>query len=136
MLRRITCQPVLIAAAILSIFLLAACVSEPQPRTVQVSTTENPTAAEWIKSEPDASLFQYNDTIYVADVSWVDDLELTRGDPVTKVLRQHTDEDSFQNGDANRLEKGTPIHETEERGDILIAATSKGDIRFLQLVEG
>jgi len=136
MLRRITCQPVLIAAAVLYTFLLASCESEPQSRTVQVSTTENPTAAEWIKLESDASLFQYNDTIYVADVSWVDDLELTRGDPVTKVLRQHTDEDSFQNGDANRLEKGTPIHETEERGDILIAATSKGDIRFLQLVEG
>lgn len=133
MLRRITCQPVLIAAAVLCTFLLASCASEPQSRTVQVSTTENPTAAEWIKLEPDASLFQYNDTIYVA---WVDDLELTRGDPVTKVLRQHMDEDSFQNGDANRLEKGTPIHETEERGDILIAATSKGDIRFLQLVEG
>lgn len=136
MLRSIAFRRILIVVAILSTCLLAACTPERQTSTDQIFTIQNPTAAEWLKSEPDASLFQYKDTIYVADVSWVNDLELTRGDLITKVLRQHTDGESFQNGDANHLEKETPIYEAKEQGDVLIASTPKGDIRFFQLVEG
>lgn len=131
MLRPSTLRRILILAAVFSTFLLSACTSEPQVSTVQTSSTENPTAAEWLQSEPDASLF-----LYVADVSWVNDLELTRGDQLTKVLRPNKDGTSFQNGDANLLEKETPIYETKEQNDILIASTPTGDIRFFQLVEG
>ncbi len=136
MLRPSTLRRILILAAVFSTFLLSACTSEPQVSTVQTSSTENPTAAEWLQSEPDASLFLYEDILYVADVSWVNDLELTRGDQLTKVLRQNKDGTSFQNGDANLLEKETPIYETKEQNDILIASTPTGDIRFFQLVEG
>lgn len=136
MLRSITLRRILILAAVFSTFLLSACTSELQVSTVQNSSTENPTAAEWLQSEPDASLFQYEDTIYVADVSWVNELELTRGDYLTDVLRQNKDGASFQNGDANLLETETPIYRTKERNDILIASTPTGDIRFFQLVEG
>lgn len=136
MLRSITLRRILILAAALSTLLLAACASEPQTGTVQTVSTENPTAAEWLRSEPDASLFQFEDTIYVSDVSWVNDLELTRGDPLTKVLRQNEDGTSFRNGDANLLEKETPVYQAEERNDILIASTPAGDIRFFRLVEG
>ncbi|MEJ8302761.1 hypothetical protein [Saccharibacillus sacchari] len=136
MFRPITLRRTLILAAVCSTFLLSACTSEPQVSTVQTSSTENPTAAEWLQSEPDASLFQYEDTLYVADVSWINELELTRGDHLTDVLRQNKDGASFQNGDANLLEKATPIYRTKERNDILIVSTSTGDIRFLRLVEG
>jgi len=136
MLRPIAFQRILILVAACLAFLLTACTSEPQTRTVPTSATENPTAAEWLKSEPDASLFQYQDMIYVADLSWVNDLELTRGDRLTSVLRQNKDAASFQNGDANQLEKETPIYQTKEQKDILIAFTPKGEIRLFKLVEG
>ena len=129
-------QITLAAAASLALFLLVACTSEPQSRTEQISVTQNPTAAEWLKLEAQASVFQYEDVIYTAGVSWVDELELKRGERLTEVLRQNKDGDSFQNGDANRLKAGTPIYRVKDRGDILIAETPEGDLRLYQLVEG
>ncbi|WP_172251336.1 hypothetical protein [Saccharibacillus deserti] len=124
------------AAASLALFLPVACASEPQSRTEQISVTQNPTAAEWLKLEEQASVFQYEDVIYTAGVSWVDELELKRSERLTEVLRQNSDGDSFQNGDANRLKAGTPIYRVKDRRDVLIAETPEGDIRLYQLVEG
>lgn len=96
----------------------------------------NPTAQEILKSNPNANIFMYRETIYNAGVPWVDELELTKDIQETEITHRSDKGKSFKNGTANILEVGTKIFRVKERNDILIAETKSGDIRFYQLVEG
>lgn len=117
------------------LFVLSGCGSLNTSQQ-EVVTIGNPTAGEVLSLNPEANIFMYSDTIYMADVEWVNELELTKDRAVTEIVKQTNDVHEFENGTANHLKAGTKIYRVKERGDILIAETEEGDVRFYQLVEG
>ncbi|NOU91972.1 hypothetical protein GC093_01810 [Paenibacillus sp. LMG 31456] len=102
----------------------------------QTKTIGNPTAEEVLTMDPNANVFLYKDTIYIAGIPWVNELKLTKDIQVTEITHQSNNGKAFINGTANKLAIGTKIFRVKERNDILIAETDRGDIRFYQLVEG
>lgn len=126
----------MLAAGAVCVLMLVGCSSEQSNRGISVSSTHNPTAAEMLELSPTGSFFQHDNIVYQANVPWVDELDLTRGEFVAEVLREQEDGDLFKNGDANVLKQGTRIYAVRERGDVLIAETPEGEQRFYQLVEG
>ncbi|GGO01219.1 hypothetical protein [Saccharibacillus kuerlensis] len=128
-------RQILFAAGIGCTVLMSGCTGQDTAST-QMSVSSMPTASEVLLINPKANLFQYESTVYEAGVPWVDKLELTRGERLTKVLRQNKNGDSFRDGDATKLKKGTAIYRAKEHVDVLIADTSDEEIRFLLLAEG
>ncbi|MDO3412499.1 hypothetical protein QWJ34_22230 [Saccharibacillus sp. CPCC 101409] len=126
---------IFLAVGLMLCMLTTACAPAQERQTQSVSTS-NPTASDLLESNPGASLFMYQGTVYMAGVDWVDELELTRGEPAAEVLRQSANGEGFENGMANKLEKGTILYEAAERSDVLIADTPEDEIRFYGMVEG
>ncbi|GGH20190.1 hypothetical protein [Paenibacillus segetis] len=103
---------------------------------IQINSTSNPAAEEILTGNPNANIFMYSDIIYNAGVSWVDELELTKDQFMLEIVKNADHGKDFVNGTANKLKVETKIYSVKERGDILIAETNDGDIRFYKLVEG
>jgi hypothetical protein len=89
-----------------------------------------------LKRDPEANIFMYSDTIFNAGVPWVDELSLTKDKYITEIIQQSENGGKFVNGTGNKLIIGTKIFNVKERGDVMIAETEAGDIRFYNLVEG
>ncbi|MBE9918245.1 copper resistance protein NlpE [Paenibacillus donghaensis] len=97
---------------------------------------ENPSAYKVLQSKPDADIFMYKGTVYCSGIDWVNELNLTKDVQITKISQNNKDGLHFEDGTANHLSIGTRIYSVKERGDILIAETEKGDVRYYHLVEG
>lgn len=119
---------------IFMLLLLIGCESNVLPNTVHV--TGNPTAETVLKQNPEANIFMHSDLIYMAEVEWVDELELTKDQLITEIAEQRSAGHLFKNGTANKLPEGTKVYGVKERKDVLIAETEDGDVRFYMLVEG
>lgn len=116
-------------------FIITGCgFSGPAPQ--QSTTIGNPTASDILASDPSANIVVYQDIVYQAGIQWVDELELTKGELVLEILKYSRVGNEFANGTASGLPVGTKIYRVKERGDIVIAETDQGDIRFYALVEG
>ncbi len=102
----------------------------------QVHSTPNPTAEDILSDNPNANIFMYNQTIYNTGIAWVDELELTKDEFITEIIKKSDNGKDYVDGTANKLSVGTKIYSVKERGDILVAETPEGDIRFYYLVEG
>ncbi|REK77038.1 hypothetical protein [Paenibacillus paeoniae] len=96
----------------------------------------NPTVQEVLKGNPEANMIMYNDVVLVSGIDWVDEVELTKGEFLLEITLKTDDAEQFENGAANQLPIGTKIYGAKERGDIVIAETDAGDIRYFKLVEG
>lgn len=124
--------PVLLLIIIMVLLALSGCKADQ----TQTHSTSNPTAEEVLSDNPNANIFMYKETIYNAGVSWVDELELTKDQLITEIIKKSDNRNGYVDGTANKLSVGTKIYSVKERGDILIAETPDGDIRFYNLVEG
>jgi hypothetical protein len=120
---------------LLMIIFLTGCESKPDNQQFTI-TIGNPTAEKVLTTNPEANIFMYSDTIFNAGVPWVDELELTKDKYITEIIQQSDDGGNFMNGTGNKLKIGTKIFNVKERGDVMIAETEDGDIRFYNLVEG
>lgn len=125
----------IVTVTILIMLILAGCNSSNSPVTGE-SSTSNPTAEDILLDNPHANIFMFTDIIYKAGIPWVDELELHKDQVVTEIIEQSDEGKEFKSGTANQLPVGTKIYSCKERGDVFIAETEGGDIRFYGLVEG
>jgi hypothetical protein len=125
---------VLLLHLFLTLFLIG-CESNNSSK-IQENYIGNPTADEVLTENPNANIFMFSDIIYNAGVPWVDELQLIKDQYITEITKQTDIGRDFVNGTANKLNVGTKIYSVKERGNILIAETENGDIRFYNLVEG
>ena len=118
---------------VVSIFSLLGCIDV----TIKSSVSKNPDAEEVLQLDKDANIFQWDDLIYQTDIEWVNDLKLTKKEPVGEITELYTEEGtkSFKHGMANKLPIGTKIYSTNENG-ILIADYNDKEMYYLALVEG
>jgi len=96
----------------------------------------NPTPQMVLQRNPAADIMMYSNVVLIAGSDWVNEIELTKDTLLSRISLQTDDPAKFVNGTASKLPIGTKIYEVKERGDILIAETNKGDIRYYKLIEG
>jgi len=96
----------------------------------------NPTPQMVLQRNPAADIMMYNNIVLIIGSDWVNEIELTKDELLLEISLQTDDAAKFVNGAASDLPVGTKIYKVKERGDILIAETDKGDIRYFKLVEG
>jgi len=103
----------------------------------RVDSTENPDAEEVLNLDPEADIFQFNDTIYTTGIDWVEEKDLTKNEQIGEIKEKNEDETNFSNGTANKLSVGAKIHTTKEETDIFLIVESEGEIKkYYALVEG
>lgn len=113
------------------------CSIENSQQQIEVHTTKNPDASETLELQPEADLFQWGDVIYIADVDWVQELELSKGIEIGEIAKNTSNPKDFTNGTANKLPIGTKIYEPlEKNGPIYIVVVNGKEIRYLGLLEG
>ncbi|NQD53014.1 hypothetical protein HP440_21255, partial [Bacillus altitudinis] len=78
-----------------------------------------PSAEELLALDPQADLFQWEETVYETNIDWTKSLNVTKHQQVGVI--QKTATTHFEHGTASRLKKGTPIYSVKEREDLLIA---------------
>ena len=113
------------------------CSIENSQQQIEVHTTKNPDASETLELQPEADLFQWGDVIYIADVDWVQGLELSKGIEIGEIAKNTSNPKDFTNGTANKLPIGAKIYEPlEKNGPIYIVVVNGKEIRYLGLLEG
>ncbi|RJE90257.1 hypothetical protein D3P07_08605 [Paenibacillus sp. 1011MAR3C5] len=126
---------------ICSALVLAGCSANPGKLDKQKNSSQfnigNPTPQEVLEGKPDANIMMHQDIVLIEGVDWVNEEELTKDELLLEISMQTDDAAKFENGAANQLPVGTKVvYRVKERGDILIAETDKGDVRYYKLVEG
>ena len=120
----------------LSSFYLSGCI-ETGFDTTQGVSTENPDAEEILSLDEKADIFQWEELIYQTDIDWVNEMELTKKEPLGEIEGTF-DKDSLhlvKNGMANKLPIGARVYSTEENG-ILIVDVNGVEKYYLAIVEG
>ncbi|MEK5132872.1 hypothetical protein NST39_02140 [Bacillus sp. FSL W8-0645] len=116
----------------LCIMLLAMCLYGCQ--SVQHSESKPPSAEEILALDEQADLFQWEETVYEANVDWTHQLTVTK-DLQLGVIQKTADE-HFDHGTATHLKKGTAIYSVKERKDLLIAELNGQIIIYAAHAEG
>lgn len=98
--------------------------------------TKNPDAEEVLTLEPDANIFQHDNTVYQTNIDWVDELTVTKDEQVGEIKKKNETDTTFENEMSNILPVGTKIYSTKERDDILIVEFNGETLKYLALVEG
>lgn len=96
----------------------------------------NPTPQMVLQRNPAADIMLYNNIVLIIGSDWVNEIELTKDELLLEISLQTDDPVKFVNGAASSLPVGTKVYKVKERGDILIAETNRGDIRYFKLLEG
>ena len=78
------------------IVILSSC--GPLKETPSVSTSHPPDAEEVLRLEPEADILQWDGDIFMADVEWVQDLELTEKDQIGDIIGNTKQADDFKMG--------------------------------------
>lgn len=100
----------------LVVFLLVGCTVIPGENTTGYLTKK-----QVLKQEPEADYFELNDKVYVTDIDWIEEVELTNHEIIGEI----------KNGMASDLPVGTKIIAPKERRDILIAKGNGIEKRYL-----
>ncbi|GJI60483.1 MULTISPECIES: hypothetical protein [Bacillus] len=100
------------------LFMLLLATSLCACQSVQQFESKPPSAEELLALDPQADLFQWEETIYETNIDWTKSLNVTKNQQVGVI--QKTATTHFEHGTASRLKKGTPIYSVEEREDLLI----------------
>lgn len=101
-----------------------------------VHITKNPDANEILELQPDADFFQWESLIYLTDIDWVEELELTKDKQIGEITHNTTNPNDFTNGTANKLPVGAIIFSVKEDGGFLIVEDNQKQIKYMSLVEG
>ncbi|MCP3760959.1 hypothetical protein NLX67_00935 [Domibacillus sp. A3M-37] len=119
---------------LLTVFFLAGCSAQTKP--LVTTTTENPTAKEVLELDPSADIFQLEGVIYKANVDWVDQLSLTKGEKAGEIEQNVTVPEDFGDGSATHLPNGTVIFKAAEQQDVLIVDVDGEEQYYLAQMEG
>lgn len=103
-------------------------------QSVQQFESKPPSAEELLALDPQADLFQWEETIYEANVDWAHQLTVTKDQQVGVI--QKTAAEHFNHGTASKLKKGTAIYSVKEREDLLIAELNGQIIIYAAHAEG
>ncbi|WP_144463258.1 hypothetical protein [Bacillus pumilus] len=101
----------------LCLMLLTICLCGCQ--SVRYAESKPPSAEEVLALDEQADLFQWEETVYEANVDWAHQLTVTKDQQVGVI--QKTAAEHFNHGTASKLKKGTAIYSVKEREDLLIA---------------
>ncbi len=112
--------------------LLAMCLYGCQ--SVQHAESKPPSAEEVLALDEHADLFQWEETIYEANVDWTHQLTVTKDQQLGVI--QKTADEHFDHGTATHLKKGTAIYSVKERKDLLIAELNGQIIIYVAHAEG
>jgi hypothetical protein len=128
------CKRMLFIVLFLSVVMVA-CSNQITPKEIKI-VYDNPTPKEVLTENAD--IFVLNGIVYInaEDVEWVNEQDFTLGEEVGEIKKQTTNSDEFENYTASKLEVGTKIYETVEKGDIYIVIVDDKEIRYLGLREG
>lgn len=118
----------------LSIF-LAGCGNNNK---VIINKSVAPSAEEELKENKDADIFMLNDTVYKANIEWVNKLSLTKNKEIGEIESNYTfkSNDLFKNKMATKLPIGSKIFSTNERKDVLIVEEKGVEKKYYALTEG
>ncbi|WP_144487270.1 hypothetical protein [Bacillus pumilus] len=116
----------------LCIMLLAMCLYGCQ--SVQHFESKPPSAEEVLALDEQADLFQWEETVYEANVDWTHQLTVTKDQQLGVI--QKTADKHFNHGTATHLKKGTAIYSVKERKDLLIAELNGQIIIYVAHAEG
>lgn len=103
-------------------------------QSVRYAESKPPSAEELLALDPQADLFQWEETIYETNIDWTKSLNVTKHQQVGVI--QKTAATHFEHGTASRLKKGTPIYSVKEREDLLIAELNGQIIIYAAHAEG
>jgi len=104
--------------------------------TVDTFTFEKPDAAEVLRLDDRADIFQWEGNIFNTNIEWIDELELNEDQHLGEIKFNATKAEDFKNGAANHLPIGAKIYSVKERDDILIVKYDNVVKRYLVLSEG
>lgn len=125
---------VLFYAIGLCLFFLTSCAPSNEP--VSMSSSKPPDAEEVLDQEPDADIFQWQGSVYQADVEWVQELELTKNELLGEILYNAQIPENFQDGTATKLPIGSMIYSTNEGGLYVLVEVDGELLKYLLLAEG
>ncbi|MCM3756356.1 hypothetical protein M3197_02540 [Sporosarcina aquimarina] len=127
----------LVVGIVFSVLVLTSCTSESG--TITESSSKPPDAGETLRLDPDADIFQWEGSIYKADVDWVQELELTKNELLGEIAENAENAQNpkdFQDGTASKLPIGSMIYSTNEGGLYLLAEVEGELQKYLLLAEG
>ncbi|MFJ7839148.1 hypothetical protein ACIQXG_06695 [Lysinibacillus sphaericus] len=116
------------------------CSNSADKGKVEVYTTENSSAGEILKLDPEADIFQFNGVIYKTGIDWVEELTLTKDEHVGEIKTKNDTDTNFEDEMSNKLPVGAKIFsvkEKEEIGGPILLVESEGKLyKYYGLVEG
>ena len=115
--------------------LITGC-SNNNPEEQIVHTTQNPDANEILALQHDADIFQWENLIYLTDIDWVEELELTKNMQIGEITNNAANPDDFTNGTANKLPIGAIIFSVKEDGGFLLVENDGKLKKYMPMVEG
>jgi len=99
-------------------------------------TSKKPDAAEALRLNNEADIFQWEGNIFSANIEWIDELELSEDKYIGEIQFNATKAAGFKNGTANHLPIGAKIYSVKERDDIFIVKYDNVVKRYYVLSEG
>jgi len=106
------------------------------PEQQSIHETKNPDAYEILEHQPDADIFQWESLIYVTDIDWVEELELTKDMQIGVNTNSTANPNDFTNGTASKLPVEAIIFSVKEDGGFLIVEHNEQQKKYMALVEG
>ncbi|GAB0168280.1 hypothetical protein LSPCS325_17170 [Lysinibacillus sp. CTST325] len=104
--------------------------------TVNTFESKKPDAAEALRLDNQADIFQWEGNILETNIEWIDELEVNEDKNIGEIEFNATKAEDFKNGTANLLPIGAQIYSVKERDDILIVKYNNVVKRYLILSEG
>lgn len=101
-----------------------------------VTASKKPDAAEALRLDNHADIFQWEGNILQTNIEWIDKLELNENKYIGEIEFNATKAEDFKNGTANLLPIGAKIYSVKERDDIFIVKFDNVVKRYLILSEG
>lgn len=91
------------------------CSNSSNKGKVEVYTTENPSAEEILKLDPEADIFQFNGVIYQTGIDWVEELTLTKGEQVGEIKTKNGTDTNFEDEMSNKLPVGAKVFRLKKK---------------------
>lgn len=104
--------------------------------TVETIESKKPNAAEALRLDKQADIFQWEDNILKTNIDWIDELELNEDKYIGEIKFNSSKAKDFKNGTANLLPIGAKIYSVKERNDIFIVKYDNVVKRYLVSSEG
>lgn len=121
----------LLFVVIISLFLVGC-----ETVTVETIESKKPNAAEALRLDKEADIFQWEGNILKTNIDWVDELELNEDKYIGEIKFNSSKAKDFKNGTANFLPIGAKIYSVKERNDIFIVKYDNVVKRYLVSSEG